>query len=260
MDCAQAKTLVSNFSLIQACDEIASGALRMSVPFTNTDGSNLDLFLKQAGPGKWVLSDLGNTTAYLLDLHVRPWTTKKRLQIVTDICRSLGIEQAGGQFQTILTDEELRTKLPEAMVRLSQACIRVSDLAFTQRLRTQAIFRDEVEDFFSTEDLQFEEHVQLVGQFGNRVEVDFRVSGKTVVSLVQTLSTGNAAAAHNLSNEVFRRWFDLEKDYKSRHLFLTIYDTSNDNFRDEDLKRIELKSIIFGFPAEPEQIKLALAA
>jgi hypothetical protein len=259
MDCTEAKSILGQFSLIHECDVIGNGALRMSVPFQNTDGSNIDLFLKKEDNGKWILSDLGNTTAYLLDMHVKPWTTKNRLQIIADICTSLGIAQNQGQFQTVLSEAELIAKLPQAIVRLSQACIRISDLAFTRRLRTPDIFNENVEEFLGVAGLNFEERVLLLGQFGKPVEVDFQVSGKSVVSLIQTLSTGNSAAAHSISNEVFRRWYDLG-NHRPKHQFLTVYDTSNNNFKEEDLKRMSTQSSIFGFPAEHDQIKQALAA
>ncbi len=259
MDCLEAKSLISRFSLINDCDVIKNGALRMSLPFQHLDGSYIDLFLQRNAADQWVLSDLGNTAAYLLDLHVKPWSSQKRMQVVADICKSLKIEQVKGQLQAVLTEAQLRKELPEAMVRLSQACIRVSDLALTRRLRTPVVFQDEMEEFLSVADLDFDKNVLLAGQFGNKVEVNFAVRGKSVSSLVQTLSTANSAAAHNLSNEVFRRWYDLS-NHRPKNQFVTVYDTNTDYFRDEDLKRIATLSSIFGFPAEEDQIREALAA
>jgi hypothetical protein len=257
MNCEQVKSLVSNFSLIENCDVIKNGAIRMSVPFQNPDGSKIDLFLKKEN-GHWILSDLGLTTSNLLDLHVKLWTTKKRKQIVSDICQSLCIQQNGGQFQIIIPDAKM-AELPESMVRLAQGCLRISDLAFTQRLRSQSVFREDVEEFLATTDLPYEENIELPGQYGVPIQIDFRVSGSSQTSLLQTLSTANSAAAHGLSTEVFRRWYDLST-YRTKNQFLTFYDTNNDFFRDDDLKRISSVSTIFGYPAEQERITTVLAA
>lgn len=230
----------------------------MSVPFQHLNGSQIDLFLKPQSD-EWVLSDFGQTIAYLMDLQVNPWSTAKRKQLVEDICKSLKIEQHDGEFKTVIRAANLNDDLSSAMVRLSQACIRISDLAFTQRLRSPVLFKEDVAEFLETSQLKYEEDYSLVGQFGNRVEVDFSVTGRSVHSLVQTLSTGNAAAAHSLGNEVFRRWYDLTNQ-KPKNQFLTIYDTNTDFFKKEDLKRIESVSTILGYPAQAPEIQQALSA
>ena len=80
LDCTKLKELVSGFSLISDCDIVSDHSLRMATPFQYPDGSQIDLFAKPAGElfDEVELSDKGQTTAYLLDLHVKLWTTKKR--------------------------------------------------------------------------------------------------------------------------------------------------------------------------------------
>ncbi|HEY8668279.1 MAG TPA: DUF1828 domain-containing protein [Tepidisphaeraceae bacterium] len=260
VDCSNIQDLVRAVPLVQGCDIIRNGMLRMATPFRYADGSQVDLFLGQQPDlfEGWKLTDLGHTTAYLLDLHLKPWTTKRRKQIVTDICTALDVKREGGELAVYLKDGQMPL-LGDAMVRLGQACIRVADLAFTQRVRPANAFREEVEEFIEMDDLRYEPDIVLPGQFGKEVPVDFEVQGRRTKSLVQTLSTGNSAAAHGLSNEIFRRWYDLNQ-YHQTHQFLTIYDASNDVFREDDLLRLGTLSQVFAFPADPESIKLAMAA
>lgn len=118
---------------------------------------------------------------------------------------------------------------------------------------------DEFEEFLAQIELDYDGPLSLTGPFDNQVEVDFRVRGRHVVSLIQTLSTANSNAAHGLSNEVFRKWYDL-KASQVDHQLLTIYDTTDDVFRRDDLNRLGTLSTVLGFPADQESIRTALAA
>ncbi len=100
--------------------------------------------------------------------------------------------------------------------------------------------------------------MKVSGQFGKEVEFDFSVEGQRMHSLVQILSTANRMAAHNLSLEAFARWSDISPVW-SPYQCLSVYDTTNDVFREEDLKRLEAVSAVVGFPAESARLNLSLA-
>jgi hypothetical protein len=256
--CEQIKKAVSEFSLVKACDDIRNGMVRLATPFQYPNGAVVDLFLGQKPElfDKWVLTDLGQTTAWLLDLNLKLWTTEKRKQIVTDICKGLDVTQDGGQFQLVLADMK---QLPDAMVRLSQACLRVADLAFTQRLRVASEFNEDFEEFLDLADASYQPNFSIQGQFGKIVKVDFKVKGRRSETLVQTLSTPSRVASHTMSNEAFSRWYDLQPHHKNFQ-FLSVYDTTNDSFRDDDLARLNSVSLLMGYPAQEQDIKEVLAS
>ncbi len=260
LECETLRPLLQTFSLVQGCDIVRNGMLRIETPFQYPDGSHIDLFLgrDQDLVGNLLLTDLGQTTSYLLDLHVKPWTTKKRKTILADICTSLGVQQQGSEYRLMLTEAEVQN-LPQLLVRLAQTCIRVADLAMTQRLRVATVFREDFEEFLAASEFDYVPAQKFLGQYDREIELDFLVRGKRVQSLIQTLSTANSAAAHGLANEVFRKWYDLSnlrQDYQS----VTVYDTNNDVFREDDLARLGSFSTVFGFPANEEQIRETLAA
>ncbi len=260
ISCDSVMEPAKGFSFVKQCDVIRNGMLRMETFFTYPEGSSIDLFLghPEDGSQDWVLTDLGYTVSYLLDMRVKPWATKKRKQIVNDICRILQVRQTGGELKIEFSDEQLKD-LPLIMMRLGQACVRVADLAMTVRLRSPAFFREEFEEFIESTDVRYEPSVSLIGRFGKEVQVDFRVYGRGGKSLLHTISTGNKAAAHARGLEVFRTWYDLSP-FQTEYQFLTVFDSTNDVFQDADRRRLETVSLVLGFPAELDQLREALAA
>jgi hypothetical protein len=263
-DCNILRQYATSLPLVRNCDLVKSGMLRLETPFRYPDGSQIDLFLGEAGQGQvfehYRVSDLGQTVGYLLDLQVKPWATQKRKKILEDICQALDVELDGGELLVRLKDEQLTTDLlPDAMVRVAQACIRMADLAYTQRLRAPVSFRDDVEEFISSNGVEVESGITLRGKFDKEVTVDFRTTGRRVKSLILTLSTQNTAAAHGVSNEVFRKWYDLEPQ-KGDHQFLTLFDSTNNAVRDDDLARLAEVSTVLAFPAEQDAVMQAIAA
>jgi hypothetical protein len=258
--CNDLQPILKSFSLVQSCEIIQNGMLRIQTPFQYMDGSKIDLFIGSNDNlfKPIVISDMGETLATLNDVQVKPWSTKKRKDMVTEICRSLDVEQTGGEFCINLRPDQLN-EIPMAIVRLSQACIRIADIALSQRNRMMGQFKEELEEAIALADLEYESSVAIEGRFGKPIDIDFRVKGTKIITLVQTLSTANTAASHQLSNEVFRKWYDLE-NVRNQYQFLTIYDSSTDVFRPDDLARIEAVSTTLAFPAQQELMIPTMAA
>ncbi|MGH8500006.1 MAG: DUF1828 domain-containing protein, partial [Methylococcales bacterium] len=172
IDCDNLKQSVQSFSLVKSCDVIKSGALRIATPFHYSDGSNIDLFLDPTPDlfGNLILSDLGQTAAYVADLQFDLLATRKRQLIIEDICHSLGVSQKDGIFQISIEPRQL-SDLPQAIVRLAQACIRASDLVFTQRLKNAGSFQEEIEEFLASNRFHYESEISLIGEFDKEVKV-----------------------------------------------------------------------------------------
>jgi len=260
INCENLREFVRGFSLVHSCDVVGNGMLRIATPFKYPNGSQIDLFLKRTAPlfPSYVLTDYGQTADYLMDMQVKLWATKKRRLLLDDICSSLDVEHHAGQLEIPLEVDTL-PDLSHAIVRLAQACIRVADLAFTQRLQLAGTFQEEVEEYIASTNLLYEPEITLIGTYGKEVKVDFLVHGKKVTSLIQTLSTPSPASAHVASLEVFRRWYDLAP-HRTTNQFITLYDTTNRVFRDDDLSRLHDLSVVLGFPDQEEQFKEAIAA
>jgi hypothetical protein len=259
MTCESLKDSLKGVSLVQGCDVIKNGMVRIETPFKYPNGAQIDLFIGPASDlfSDLFITDLGQTTSYLLDLHIRPWLTRKRKRIIENICAALDVEQKGGAFQVKLPRNEKNAS--GAIVQLAQACIRVADLAYTQRFPVAGSFVEEIEEFIAAVDLPYDTDVELAGDLGNVIKVDFRVKGHRVESLIETLSTSSPSNAHARANEVFTRLFDLQS-YRATHQVLTVYDSTMQIYKAEDLLRLEKFSQVFGFPQESEQLQEAIAA
>src|SRR3954462_5434389 len=94
LDCTTLERMAHHISLVQECDVVRSGALRLSTPFVYPNGSNVDVFFQEEQSlfERYVLSDYGMTTIYLDNAQVKVDSTDRRRQILTDICAELGVD------------------------------------------------------------------------------------------------------------------------------------------------------------------------
>lgn len=154
--------------------------------------------------------------------------------------------------------------MPEAVIRLGQACLRVADLMFTRRASAQTVFTEEVEEILLDSELPVESNIEIPGRFGKPVRVDSLVHGPKARSAIMGLSSGNPSSAHTQANEIFRRWYDLEngkqhQNGKAPDQRVTIFDDRINVYKDEDLERLKELSILLSFSDRPA-IRDVLAA
>jgi hypothetical protein len=261
IDCAAFAGITRGLSLIRECSEIKPGLLRFSTVFKYPDGSNVDLFLRQDDgtfTEAFTLTDLGETTGYLLEMNIRPWKTQRRKKLISGICATLDVVQDGGEFKVSLASYE-NEKLGDAFVRLAQTCIRVSDVSMTQTLRTVSAFKEDLEEFLDSTGYHFETDRMIPGKFGPEVRIDFSVEGPRRVSLLQALTAANSVVGHRVAEDVFIRWHDIEY-MKSGAQFITALDSNNAHFPDQDLRRAEELSLMVAFPDQQDELLQVLAA
>ena len=258
LDCNWVRQILAGDSLVVDCDLMGDDVLRIATRLKYPEGSYIDVFITRKRDlfETIAVSDLGNTAAYLADLHIYPTKSRKRKQLLGFICDSLEVENHDGELTATISGG-LEAALPDAIYRVAQASLRVADLCYTQRFPLASIFRDEVEEFLSDSDVNFDTDVTLPGKYGRPVQLDFRVESTPTPSLLLALSTANAAAAHAVANEALRKWYSLV-DLKDRYQFMTLFDSRNDAFREDDVERLGSLSIALAFPAEQDLILSAL--
>jgi hypothetical protein len=260
--CDDLKAILSSFSLVVSCDKPAEGLLRIATPFQYPDGSLIDVFLDRDSPlfpDGYILSDYGQTALQLLHFSVKPSDSVKQSQAVADICDSLGVHFARGTVYAGLEADELKTSLPAVVVRLVQACIRISGLYLTARPRQVSTFRDEVKEHILQAGWQAEGPVKLIGVHGEPVSVDIRVRGPHKPALIQTLSAKDEKLPHPRSNEVFASWYEL-KEYQPENQFVTVVEDKISKARQDDIGRLNDFSEIVYFPRDHDRLRSLLAA
>jgi hypothetical protein len=255
-DCSSLKDIKHALSMISECDVVRSGALRMSTPFLYPNGSHVDVFLEQRRDlfNSYILSDYGQTGLYLEDAQVRLDSTERRRQILGDICSQLGISFKDGALTLQITSDEI-VDISNAVMRLSQACVRVSDFACHQRLRSANPFKDDIEEFLESSGLRFVADKRVRGPYGRDVKLDFEVTGKNSKSLVLILAAMNEPSAHTAANEIFRKWHELKvAQMDSSYKFVTIYNSASKAIRTDDIQLLNDHSATISYPEQEEAL------
>lgn len=230
--------------LLVDADTLDDGTLRICTPFKYPDGSNVDVFVEfeKGIPGlpELKVSDLGQTFAWLLDVAIRPWKSQRRRVFVQDAIRVLQVVHQDGELLTRISGSD---DVGDAVIRVAQAAVRVSDLLYTQRYSRPTAFHDVFEEFLEGRELPYLERI-IISTPRREIEIPYSVQGKTADSLVQLLSTKTPGAAHQIAGEAFMRWYDLA-DLRPKSRRVTIYDDGINVFNSADIGRlVNLSSVV----------------
>ena len=192
MDCSMMQNIAHQISLVKECDVVRSGALRMETPFMYPNGSYVDVFLDRTEglfQGNYTLSDYGQTGVFLENAQVKLGSTQigstqRRRQILRDVCDELHVAFRQGTLLVEIAGNEV-SDISDAIFRLSQACVRISDLASHQRLRSANPYRDDLEEFFEASGIKCVSDFKLDGPWEREVRVDLEldVSPKPILLL-----------------------------------------------------------------------------
>ncbi len=253
MNCSQIDEMVAGLPLVVGCDQMRDGALRMSTPFRYPNGEQIDIFIESEDTlwKDFYLSDNGQTAVYLRNAQVLLDTTARRKEVVSDILSRSGVKFRGSQL-IIWPQSRAPKEVSEAIFELSQACVRISDLATHQRLRSANPFRDDVEEFFESHNLIYRADIKLPPVFGKReIRIDFEVTSGNKSSYVNILAAMNEAAAHASATEIATKLRDLKDSGQMvMQQFVTIYNSASEGIRIEDIERLRTLSNAISYPEE----------
>ncbi len=113
--------------------------IRIRTPFLYPDGDVIDLFYKEEGEYV-ILTDFGETLGWLQMQTAAQQKSVKQRQLINDICLNLNVQLYRGMLMIRLKRSD---DLAQAVMRLSQAALRVSDLWFIFRSQADEIAVDE---------------------------------------------------------------------------------------------------------------------
>lgn len=235
----EAAAILGGNPLIEAVDRVPKGHLRIATAFRYPDGSTVDLFIANradllSGTEPFILlTDFGNTFLWLDQLDIRPLRSARRRRLTEDVLETYGVAHDKGALCCTVTTEDL---LP-GIIRLGQACIRIADLAFTQRIATQGSFTEEVETLIDDAGLDYEPNAKVPGRGGVIVPVDFLIHAPRRETAVFTLPAESTSAqvAKTRANDVFARCYDL-RDWQGQRI--AALDDRRPLYREDDIGRI----------------------
>jgi Domain of unknown function DUF1828 len=239
------------------CTEI-NGAVRIRTPYLYPDGDVIDIFYKTQGDQQ-VLTDFGETLRWL-EMQTQKQDLSKRQELVLqDIRLTHSIEMYKGMLMVRVGQDE---SLSEAITRLGQAIVRVSDLWFLARTRVIESILDEVVELLQENQIQFEQNVKLLGRSTRNWKVDFHTWNPKSSALIQVLSTGSRAAANRKVNDVVAAWTDLNqlKAGREPNQFISLFDDTLDVWGNENIRQLEEFSNITYWSRPEELVELLVAA
>lgn len=207
---------------------------RIRTPYLYPDGDVIDLFLRD-NDGALTLTDLGETLRWFHMQTTSVRRSQKQRQILEDICLNHGVELFRGVLVLRVDTVE---NLSRAVMRLSQAALRVSDLWFSVRTRAVQSITDEVAEFLTEREIRFERAEKIPGRSGTIWPVDFHTWTRDRSSLLYVLSTGSRASAKKVVEHVVASWYDLShmKVGPQPLAFVSLFDDTLDVWSDEDLR------------------------
>jgi len=204
--------LRTNAADLFECSAAPRGAVRVRTPLTYPDGDVIEVFVLERDGG-CTLTDYGDTLGWLRMQSVSGELTKIQTKLIDDICRGLGVRQASGQ---LVLDSVAPEELADAVFRLSQVALRVTDIQLTFRRRRIHTIADDVDNWLRAPSRGFS--VQRSAKRTGAIHtwtVDYAVSLRDVTfaertSLMFLLSPGDPSRAWSRTEHVFVGFSDLQ--------------------------------------------------
>ena len=266
------------------CTPAPREGVRVRTPLMYPDGGMVDVFVVEQGEHCYV-TDFGETLGWLRMQSTSARRSPKQTRMVEDTCQTLGVKLHRGQLV-------LRTNgadgLGEAVLRLAQAAVRVSDLRFTfhtQTVRSRAgemiasevkdfdrqarhgvraveTVADEVDDWLVEKKISFKRAVKQPGRSGRNWTVDYQTYADNRMSLVFLLSTGSRRVTRRIAERVLAGCIDLNhlKDGQPHLSFVSLFDDTENVWRKEDFSLVEQHSKVARWSQPDEFERLLLAA
>ncbi len=229
--------IAENMGELFGCSQV-NGYTRIRTPYLYPDGDVIDLFLSQVDGGASTLTDLGETLGWLRTQTVSERKTNRQRRLIEDVRLTHGVELYRGMLMVRVRDPG---EMAEAVSRLSQAALRVSDLWFTFRSQSAASINDEVEELLVAREIRFERGERLTGRSGRAWRVDFHTRTSERSALINVLSTGSRPSARRLAEHTLATWHDLSNLQLGPEglRFVSLFDDELDVWTPEDLRLVE---------------------
>ena len=237
------------------CAPIPDKGLRVRTPLMYPDGGIVDIFVCESG-GYFKVTDFGETLDWLWMQSMSSRRSPKQNRMIKDICHTLGVELCQGELVVTPDSREL---IEDAILRLAQAVVRVSDLWFTLRARATLTMADEVGEWLDEKKISYDRAISEIGRSGQKWVIDYRTKTTDVTSLIFLLSTGSQAAARRRAEHVLAGCVDLSHLQNEPKLsMISLFDDNEDLWQEKDFRLVEQHSkiVYWSRPDEVERVLL----
>ncbi|HXG33897.1 MAG TPA: DUF1828 domain-containing protein [Bryobacteraceae bacterium] len=216
-----------------ACRE-EDGRVVIVTPLEYPDGDLMEFYLIQDAEGL-VVTDLAETVATLAAYRFDVESTPKRRKLFEGVLQAQGVHWFRGELRLLVESER---EIAPAVIRLSQAALRTTDLLFTARFGAGTTFKEDVEEYLVEHEIPYQADYKTTGRSGQTYTVDFYIERKRQPILMQTLSTGAPSYAEQLVSRAVRMWYDLRR-INGRFAYTTLLDDCEKVWTKEHLEILE---------------------
>ena len=239
------------------CSPAPHEGVRVRTPLLYPDGGVVDVFVLERGNG-YTVTDFGDALGWLGLQSISQPRSRRQEVLVQDVCRTLRIAFFHDQLILRAVTEDA---LGEAVLRVAQAAVRVSDLWFTLRSQSLQATEDEVDEWLREKHIPFERQVTRAGRSARDWTINFETQADDRTSLIFLLSTGSRGAVRRITEHVLAGCVDLNhlRTSQPNLAFVSLFDDTIDVWRPEDFQLVEEHSEIarWSAPDELEQILTA---
>ena len=217
------------------CTPAPMEGARVRTPMMYPDGGIVDVFVLERG-GAYTVTDFGDALGWLHLQSVSRSRTRRQELLIEDVCQTLGVQL----FRDQLILRNINTEdLGDAVIRLAQAVVRVSDVWFTMRSQSFQTTADEVEEWLGEKRIPYERGVRERGRSNQDWTIDFRTITERT-SLVFLLGTGTRGATRRITEHVLAGCVDLSHLRKSQPglTFVSLFDDTQDVWREQDFRLV----------------------
>ncbi len=258
MNATDVCTIMSpSLPLLFECAPAPKEGVRVRTPLLYPDGGIVDVFVVERNDG-YAVTDFGDALGWLSLQSTSSRRTRKQQLLVEDVCQTLRLDLDHGQL--IRRGVSLEG-ISAAVVEVAQAAVRVSDVWFTMRSQSLQTTAEEVDEWLKERQIDFKARVQKRGRSTRNWTVDFETYVNEQTSLVLLLITGARGAVRRVVERALAGWVDLShlKESQSALTFVSLFDDSQNVWREEDFGLLEIHSKIARW-SRPDELKNILTA
>ena len=239
------------------CQPAPREGVLVQTPFLYPDGGVVEVCVIERN-GRFAVTDHGEALGWLGMQSVRGNLSDNQRRLVDDVCQTLGVELKRGRLVLWRDDT---SELGEALHRVGQAVVRVSDVWFTLRQRAGATVKDEVAEWLAGAEIPFDSDVLKAGRSGREWRIDYQTGADAGAALVSVLATGSRGAAPRIIERTLAGWVDLHylKADAPGLAFVSLFDDTADVWREADFMLVNEWSEI-AFASRPDAFVQMLTA
>lgn len=276
----------SSLPSLFVCSPAPQEGVRVRTPMLYPDGDVVDVFVLEDGSG-YTVTDYGDSLGWLEMQSIGRHLSPKQQSLVQDVCQTLRIELFQQQLTLKSVEEDA---LGEAVLRVAQAAVRISDLWFTLRnkslqttanevgtwlreeqvsfkrqvakqgLSTKILIANQVDNWLREKQISFKRQVAKQGRSTKTWTVDFEIRTRNRTSLVFLLSASSRRTTLRVSEHVLAGCIDLDymKADQPNVAFVSLFDDLPGIWREQNFNLVREHSEIarWSRPDEFEQILL----